>query len=60
MTLEEKINRYRSIPKRIAELEIDKDICTSVKAVKVASPINGLHKFHVTIGLKNYANNYQK
>ena len=37
MTLEEKINRYRSIPKRIAELEIDKDICTSVKAVQYDS-----------------------
>lgn len=37
MTLEEKISRYRSIPKRIAELEIDKDICTSVKAVQYDS-----------------------
>lgn len=37
MTLEEKINRYRSIPKRITELEIDKDICTSVKAVQYDS-----------------------
>lgn len=37
MTLEEKIARYRSIPKRVAELEIDKDICTSVKAVRYSN-----------------------
>ncbi len=37
MTLEEKINRYRSIPKRIAELKIDKEICTSVKSVRYDS-----------------------
>lgn len=37
MTIEEKITRYREIPKRIAELYIDKDICTSVKSVQFDS-----------------------
>ena len=37
MTIEEKIARYREIPKRIAELCIDKDICTSVKSVQFDS-----------------------
>ncbi len=37
MTLEEKIIRYQNIPKRIAELKIDKEICTSVKAVQYDS-----------------------
>lgn len=37
MTIREKITRYREIPKRIAELRIDKDICTSVKTVQFDS-----------------------
>lgn len=37
MTLEEKIIRYRNIPKRIAELKIDKEICAFVKAVQYDS-----------------------
>lgn len=37
MTLEEKIARYRSIPNRIKELEIDKCICESVGAVRYDS-----------------------
>lgn len=37
MTIEEKITRYREIPKRIAELYIDKEICTSVKSVQFDS-----------------------
>lgn len=37
MTIEEKITHYREIPKRIAELRIDKDICTSVKSVQFDS-----------------------
>lgn len=37
MTLEEKINRYRSIPRLIEDLRIDKEICTSVKSVQYNS-----------------------
>ena len=37
MTIEEKITRYRSIPKLIKDLQIDKEICTSVKSVQFDS-----------------------
>lgn len=37
MTIEEKIARYRSIPKRVAELQMDLAICTSVQAVRYDS-----------------------
>ena len=37
MTIEEKITRYRSIPKRVAELQMDLAICTSVQAVRYDS-----------------------
>lgn len=30
MTIEEKITRYRGIPRLIEDLQIDKEICTSV------------------------------
>ena len=34
MTIEEKITRYRGIPRLIEDLQIDKEICTSVKSVQ--------------------------
>ena len=37
MTIEEKITRYRGIPKLIRDLQIDKEICTSVKSVQFDS-----------------------
>lgn len=37
MTIEEKITRYRGIPKLIKDLQIDKEICTSVKSVQFDS-----------------------
>ena len=37
MTIEEKIARYREIPKLIEDLQIDKEICTSVKSVQYDS-----------------------
>lgn len=37
MTIEEKITRYRDIPKLIRDLQIDKEICTSVKSVQFDS-----------------------
>lgn len=37
MTLEEKITRYHSIPKRITELNVDKCICESVGAIRYDS-----------------------
>ena len=37
MTIEEKITRYRDIPKLIKDLQIDKEICTSVKSVQFDS-----------------------
>lgn len=37
MTLEEKITRYHSIPKRITELNVDKCICESVWAIRYDS-----------------------
>ena len=37
MTIEEKIKRYRGIPKLIKDLQIDKEICTSVKSVQFDS-----------------------
>ena len=37
MTIEEKIKRYRGIPKLLKDLQIDKEICTSVKSVQFDS-----------------------
>lgn len=37
MTIEEKVTRYREIPKLIRDLQIDKEICTSVKSVQFDS-----------------------
>lgn len=37
MTIEEKITRYRDIPKLIRDLQIDKEICMSVKSVQFDS-----------------------
>lgn len=37
MTIEEKITRYRGIPKLVKDLQIDKEICTSVKSVQFDS-----------------------
>lgn len=37
MTIDEKIARYREIPKLIEDLQIDKEICTSVNSVQYDS-----------------------